>query len=47
MTRCLIGHTWMTHHVIVNHEQIPGFIPCDSFYTIEHFLVMILLYNQL
>ena len=36
MTRCLIGHTWMMHHVIANHEQRPGYIQCDSIYTIEH-----------
>jgi hypothetical protein len=47
MTRCLIGHTLMTHHVIVNHEQRPGYIQWDSFYTIEFFLNMVLLYNQL
>ena len=47
MTRCLIGHTWMTHHIIASREQRPGYIQCDSIYTIEHFLVVIFLYNQL
>lgn len=39
LTRCRIGHTWITHSYILNAEEQPICIPCDEIFTVKHFLL--------
>ena len=39
LTRCRIGHSRLTHSYLLNCEERPEFIPCNSNYSINHVLI--------
>ena len=38
LTRCRIGHGRLTHSYLLNNEERPECIPCNSNYSLEHVL---------
>ena len=38
-TRCRIGHGRITHSYLLNNEERPKCIPCDSNYSLKHVLI--------
>ena len=39
LTRCSIGHGRITHSYLLNYEERPECIPCNSNYSLEHVLI--------
>ena len=39
MTRCRICHGRLTHSYLLNNEERPECIPCNSNYSIKHVLI--------
>jgi kelch-like protein 2/3 len=38
-TRCRIGHSRLTHSYLLNNEERPECIPCNSIYSLKHVLL--------
>jgi hypothetical protein len=39
LTRCRIGHSRLTHSYLLNNEERPECIPCNSNYLLKHVLI--------
>ena len=39
LTICRIGHSRLTHRYLLNNEELPECIPCNSNYSLKHVLV--------
>ena len=39
LTRCRIGHSRLTHNYLLNNEERPECIPCNSNYSLKHVLI--------
>ena len=39
MTRCRIDHGRLTHSYLLNNEELPECIPCNSNYSLKHVLI--------
>ena len=39
MTRCRIGHSRLTHSFLLNNEERPECIPCNSNFSLKHVLI--------
>jgi hypothetical protein len=39
LTRCRIGHSRLTHSYLLNNEERPECIPCNSNYSLKHVLI--------
>jgi len=39
LTRCRIGHGRLTYSYLINNEERPECIPCNSNYSIKHVLI--------
>jgi kelch-like protein 2/3 len=39
LTRCRIGHSRLTHSYLLNNEERPECIPCNSIYSLNHVLL--------
>ena len=39
LTRCRIGHSRLTHSQLLNNEERPECIPCNSNYSLKHVLI--------
>ena len=39
LSRCHIGHSWLTHAFLLKGEPVPECIGCQSPLTIKHFLL--------
>ena len=39
LTRCRMGHSRLTHSYLLNNEERPECIPCNSYYSIKHVLI--------
>jgi hypothetical protein len=39
LTRCGIGHSRLTHSYLLNNEERPKCIPCNSNYSLKHVLI--------
>jgi transposase-like protein len=39
ITRCRIGHGRLTYSYLINNEERPECIPCNSNYSIKHVLI--------
>jgi len=39
LTRCRIGHTYLTHSYLLKGEQVPECIPCDCSISVHHILI--------
>jgi len=39
LTRCRIGHSRLTHSYLLNNEERPECIPCNSNYSLKHVLL--------
>ena len=38
LTRCRIGHSRLTHSYLLNNEERPEYIPCNSIFSLKHVL---------
>ena len=39
LTRCRIGHSRLTHSYLLNNEERPECIPCNSNFSLKHVLI--------
>ena len=39
MTRCRIGHSRLTHSYLLNNEERPECIPCNSNFSLKYVLI--------
>ena len=39
LTRCRIGHSRLTHSYLLNNEERPECVPCNSNYSLKHALI--------
>ena len=39
LTRCRMGHSRLTHSYLLNNEERPECIPCNSIFSLKHVLI--------